>query len=483
MAIVRIPTPLRSLTGGASEVTLDGATVGDVITALTREHDGLAPRILDGEGQLRTFVNVFVGDSNIKSLDGLDSPVDDRTVINIVPAVAGGSGRQKRLQELKESVAEVSATEAFELQQRGAVIIDVREPDEVAAGSPADSERIVRGFLELDIEARVSDYERPVVLMCAGGVRSLFAAPGVQDLGYQDVRSLEGGFGAWKRAGLPVDVPRVLSQEERERYGRHLTVPEVGEEGQIKLLDSRVLMIGAGGLGSPAAFYLGAAGVGTIGIIDDDVVDRSNLQRQILHTDDRVGTPKVESAAKTLKALNPSLNVRTYQERLTSENVDKIFQDYDLVVDGTDNFATRYLVNDACVKYGLPNVHGAIFRFEGQVSVFWPGHNEDNSEVERGPCYRCLFPEPPPPEMAPSCAEAGVLGVLPGVVGTLEAIEAIKILLGIGEPLIGRLLLYDALAQRFTNLKVDRNPQCTVCGDEAEVKDYVEYGEVCAQAA
>ena len=383
--------------------------------------------------------------------------------------------RQKRLQQLKESVPEVTPEEAFALQKDGAVLVDVREPDEVAGGSPPGSARIVRGFLELRIEDQVPDLESTVVVMCAGGSRSLFAARDLQELGYQDVRSMASGFNGWKNDGLPVEVPRTLGDAERERYGRHLLIPEVGEEGQIRLLESKVLLIGAGGLGSPAAFYLAAAGVGTLTLIDDDVVDRSNLQRQILHVDERVGTPKVDSARQTLHALNPAIQINTRQERLTSANVDEILAGHDVVVDGSDNFATRYLVNDACVKHGIPNVHGSIFRFEGQLSVFWPGY-----EARRGPCYRCLFPEPPPPELAPSCAEAGVLGILPGVIGTLEAVETVKVLLGIGDPLVGRLSVYDALDQRFTELKVDRNPECPCCGDNAKPIEYVDYAVSCA---
>ena len=386
--------------------------------------------------------------------------------------------RRRRLLQLKQTIPEVGPREAFALQQDGATLLDVREPGEVAGGSPIGAARIVRGFLELEIENHVPDLEQPLVVMCASGERSLFAAHDLRELGYRNVHSLAGGFSGWKTRGLPIEMPRVLTQDERERYGRHLTMPEVGEAGQMRLLDSRVLLIGAGGLGSPAAFYLAAAGVGTLGIIDDDVVDRSNLQRQILHTDERIGTPKVESARLTLSALNPAIRIETHGERLTAANVEKVFAGYDLVVDGCDNFATRYLVNDACVKLGLPNVHGAIFRFEGQLSVFWPAFPQD-----RGPCYRCLFPQPPPAELAPSCAEAGVLGVLPGVIGTLEAIEAIKILLGIGRPLVGRLVLYDALEQRFTELRVERDPHCPVCADGAEIEEYGEYGEVCALPA
>ena len=379
--------------------------------------------------------------------------------------------------ELRALVPEIAVDQALSAQQAGALIVDVREPDEIAAGSPAGAARIVRGFLELEIEKIEADPEREILVLCAGGTRSLYAAHGLQQLGYTHVGSVAGGFGAWKRAGLPVDTPKTLTSAERERYGRHLTMPEVGEEGQLRLLSSKVLLVGAGGLGSPAAMYLAAAGVGTLGIVDDDVVDRSNLQRQILHTDDRVGTSKVESARTTLESLNPDVRVIGHPVRLTQENVEEIFSGYDLVIDGSDNFPTRYLVNDACVKLGLPNVHGAIFRFDGQVSVFWPGWTHGG-----GPCYRCLFPEPPPAELAPSCADAGVLGVLPGVIGTLEAVEAVKILLGVGEPLVGRLLLYDALKQRFTELKVDRNPDCAWCGEGAVITEYPDYEELCATA-
>ncbi|ANM31637.1 molybdopterin biosynthesis protein MoeB [Acidobacteria bacterium Mor1] len=384
------------------------------------------------------------------------------------------SASQKRLAALRESVGEVDPLEALELQQRGARLIDVREPDEVAAGSPEGALRIVRGFLELRIEQAVADTETPLLVLCAGGARSLFAADDLERLGYTDVRSVAGGFREWKNAGLPVEVPRTLDAEQRERYGRHLSVPEVGEEGQLRLLDSKVLLIGAGGLGSPTALYLAAAGVGTLGIVDDDVVDRSNLQRQILHTDARVGRSKVASARETLLALNPSLDVRGHETRLDRHNVEEVFGGYDVIVDGTDNFPTRYLINDACVKLQKPNVHGSIFRFEGQVTVFWPSR-----EADPGPCYRCLYPEPPPAELAPSCADAGVLGVLPGVIGVMQAVETIKLLLGIGEPLVGKLLQYDALQAEFYSLRVERDPGCAYCGSE-HFPGYVDYAQSCA---
>ncbi|HKJ22221.1 MAG TPA: molybdopterin-synthase adenylyltransferase MoeB, partial [Gammaproteobacteria bacterium] len=290
-----------------------------------------------------------------------------------------------------------------------------------------------------------------------------------------DVRSVGGGFNRWKNNGLPYEVPRQLDAGARERYSRHLLLPEVGEAGQLKLMDSKVLLIGAGGLGSPAAFYLAAAGVGTLGIVDHDVVDRSNLQRQILHTEDRVATPKVASARQALEALNPQVKVIGHETKLDKDNVEQILSGYDVVVDGTDNLPARYLINDACVKLGIPNVHGAVYRFEGQLTVFWPANG-----ARPGPCYRCMFPEPPPPEMAPSCAEIGVLGVLPGVVGLLQAVETLKLLLEIGDPLIGRILYYDALGARFSEFKVSPNPGCRYCSEGAEFPGYVDYTQACA---
>jgi molybdopterin/thiamine biosynthesis adenylyltransferase/rhodanese-related sulfurtransferase len=385
------------------------------------------------------------------------------------------AAKDRRLAELRARIPEVEPAEALRLQSVGAAIIDVREADEIAQGSPPGALRLGRGFLELRVEEAVPDKGRTVVVTCAGGVRSLFAAESLTQLGYRDVRSVRGGFNKWKNGGLPVEVPRTLTAQERERYGRHLLMPEVGEKGQLKLLDAKVLLVGAGGLGSPVALYLAAAGVGTIGLIDFDVVDRSNLQRQIVHTDDRVGTPKVESARKTLLGLNPAIRVVAHETRLDSSNVESIFEGYHVVVDGSDNFATRYLVNDACVKLRIPNVHGSIFRFEGQVSVFWPAYGK-----RRGPCYRCVYPEPPPPELAPSCAEAGVLGVLPGVIGLLEAVETVKVILGIGDPLVGRLLHYDALPARISELTLDPDPECRYCREGAPFPGYVDYDVFCS---
>jgi len=362
---------------------------------------------------------------------------------------------ERRLAELKKSIPEVTPGQALALQRDGAVLVDVREAAEIAQGSPEGAHRIDRGFLEFRIEEAVPDPDRTVLVACASGGRSLFAADALRRMGYSDVRSVAGGCNRWKDEGLPFERPKALDAGARERYARHLAMPEVGEAGQLKLLKSKALLIGAGGLGSPAALYLAAAGVGTLGIVDHDMVERSNLQRQILHTDDRVGVPKVASARAALNALNPAVAVIEHALRLDSGNVDEVLAGCDVVVDGSDNFATRYLVNDACVKHGIPNVHGSVFRFEGQVTVFWPSRHPDP-----GPCYRCLYPEPPPPELAPSCAEAGILGIVPGVVGLLQAVEAIKILLGAGDPLVGRLLHYDALAARFTEPKHRRNPDC-----------------------
>ena len=354
------------------------------------------------------------------------------------------------LNQTKAEIREVDTAQAEELRaQPGAVVLDVREPDEYEQGAIPGSIHIPRGQLESNIEGRVSDHDTPLVVFCAGGTRSAFAAKTLDELGYTDVVSVKGGFNKWKDEGRDWKAPRVLSPDQRNRYQRHLLLPEVGEEGQLKLLDAKVLLLGAGGLGSPAALYLAAAGVGTIGIIDMDVVDESNLQRQILHNMDRIGDRKVDSAKKTLTSLNPDVNVVTHDVRLDASNVVSILSDYDLVVDGTDNFPTRYMVNDASVKLGIPVVHGSIFRFDGMVTVFDP---------RRGPTYRDMVPEPPPAELAPSCAEAGVLGVLPGIIGSIQALEAIKLILDLGDPLIGRLLTYDSLDQSFRTYKLQKDP-------------------------
>jgi molybdopterin/thiamine biosynthesis adenylyltransferase/rhodanese-related sulfurtransferase len=375
------------------------------------------------------------------------------------------------LSRTKAEISEVDASRARALD--GALWVDVREIDEWEQGHLPGAVLVPRGNLESRIERVAPDKSKPVVLYCAVGARSAFAAKSLAELGYTDVHSLAGGIEDWKRDGLELVMPRTLSPERRARYSRHLLIPEIGEAGQLKLLDARVLLIGAGGLGSPASLYLAAAGVGTLGIIDADIVDETNLQRQIVHSLDTLGAPKVDSAKRTIGALNPDVNVLTYRERLTSENIDRILDDgWDLIVDGADNFPTRYLVNDASVWHNIPVVHGSIYRFEGQVTVFKP---------HEGPCYRCLFPEPPPPELAPSCAEGGVLGVLPGIIGSLQTNEAIKLAAGVGEPLVGRLLLFDALSTEFSDVRIERRADCPVCGDHPTITEYIDYVEFCAR--
>ena len=375
------------------------------------------------------------------------------------------------LQQVKAEIDEISTADAA-ARADGPLFLDVREPDEWEEGHVPGAVHVPRGNLESRVESLAPDRSRPIVVYCAGGSRSAFAAKTLGELGYEDVQSMAGGYTDWKRNGFPTQLPRTLSPEQRSRYSRHLLIPEVGEAGQQKLLDAKVLLIGAGGLGSPASLYLAAAGIGRLGIVDADVVDASNLQRQIVHSTDTLGTPKVESARRTIEALNPDVEVVTYEERLTSDNIDRILADgWDVIVDGADNFPTRYLVNDASVWHGIPVVHGSIYRFDGQVTVFKP---------HEGPCYRCLFPTPPPPELAPSCAEGGVLGVLPGIVGSLQANEALKLALEAGDPLVGRLLLFDALHTEFTEVTLRRDPSCPVCGEHPTITEYVDYVEFCA---
>jgi len=375
------------------------------------------------------------------------------------------------LQATKARIREISTEEADQAREaERAIVLDVREPEEYEQGAIPGSVHIARGQLESQVEGRLLDKEAPVLVVCAGGHRSAFAAETLGQLGYTDVVSVVGGFNRWKDEGRDWKVPSVLSPEQRNRYQRHLLLPEVGVEGQQKLLGARVLLLGAGGLGSPAALYLAAAGVGTLGIIDMDVVDESNLQRQILHNMDRIGERKVDSAKKTLTAINPDVDVVTYDMRLDAGNVVELLSQFDVVIDGADNFPSRYLLNDASLKTRTPVVHGSIFRFEGQATVFKPFD---------GPCYRCMIPEPPPAELAPSCAEAGVLGVLPGIIGSIQALEAIKLILGIGDDLSGRLLAYDSLEQSFRTFKVNRDPACPACSLEPDQITIAEYDEFC----
>ena len=379
------------------------------------------------------------------------------------------------LMEVKERVTQVSLEELRARQERGEelVLVDVREKDEWRQGHIPGSIHIPRGFLEMQAASRLPKKDARIVTICAAGIRSAFAAKVLDDLGYTNVETANPGFVQWKDRGFPVETPFAFTDAQLDRYSRHLLLPEVGESGQQKLLEGRVLLLGAGGLGSPAALYLAAAGVGKLGIIDADTVDASNLQRQIIHGLDRVGQSKVKSAAQSIANLNPDVEVVTFDERLVSTNVDRVFDHgWDVIVDGLDNFPTRYLVNDASVFKGIPVVHGSIFRFDGQVTTFWPG---------KGPCYRCLYPEPPPAHLAPSCAEAGVLGVLPGMIGVAQATEAVKILLGQGEPLVGRLLQYDSLKMEFRTFKLRRNTHCPVCGDEPTITEYIDYQHFCSR--
>ena len=385
------------------------------------------------------------------------------------------------LRQVKSEIDEVDPSEVKELLQEGVAIIDVRETEELSSGMLPGAKHVARSYLETRIEGLVPDRSAHIILYCASGNRSAYGARTLRDdLGYEHVESMTGGITLWKDRGYEVTVPRALSVEQRERYSRHLLIPEIGSEGQQKLLDSKVLLLGAGGLGSPTALYLAAAGVGTLGIVDDDDVDLSNLQRQVIHSTQRIGIPKVDSAEESIHALNPDVNVVKYPVRLDASNIMEIISGYDVIVDGVDNFPTRYLLNDATVRLKIPVVSASILGFDGQLSVFKP---------YEGPCYRCLYPEPPPPaELAPSCGANGVLGVLPGTMGLLQATEVVKLIVGIGDPAIGRLLLYDALAATLSEVKVHRDPECPICSrppeeiSDDEMGVFPDYEAFCAAA-
>ena len=377
------------------------------------------------------------------------------------------------LKKTKSEITEVSTEQAEKLLAEDWTLLDVREPDEFEQGAISGSVHIPRGNLETSIEARLPSKETKIVAMCAGGARSAFAAKTLQEMDYKNVVSMDGGFNQWKDESRKWEIPAVLDQSKRNRYQRHLLLPEVGEAGQLKLLNSKVLCLGAGGLGSPAALYLAAAGVGTLGIVDMDVVDESNLQRQILHNYSRIGQQKVDSAKETINALNPDVNVTTHAVRLDASNIEEVISQYDFVVDGTDNFPVRYMLNDASVKLGIPVIHGSIFRFEGQVTVFDP---------QNGPTYRDMVPEPPPPELAPSCAEAGVLGVLPGIIGCLQALETVKLILGLGDSLTGRLLTFDATEMTFREFKLRKDPNLEITWENRDRVQVVELNDSCRPA-
>jgi len=384
------------------------------------------------------------------------------------------------LRQVKSEIDEVDPSEVKELLQEGAIIVDVRETEELSSGLLPGAKHVPRSYLETRIEGIVSDRSAHIILYCASGNRSAYGARTLeQDMGYEHVESMKGGITLWKDRGYEVDVPRTLTAEQRERYSRHLLIPEIGTDGQQKLLDAKVLLLGAGGLGSPTALYLAAAGVGTLGIVDDDEVDLSNLQRQVIHSTQRIGIPKVDSAEESIHALNPDVNVVKYPVRLDASNIMEIISGYDVIVDGVDNFPTRYLLNDATVRLKIPVVSASILGFDGQLSVFKPYD---------GPCYRCLFREPPPAELAPSCGANGVLGVLPGTMGLLQATEVVKLVLGIGDPAIGRLLLYDALSATLSEVKVHRDPDCPICSrppdeiSDEEMGVFPDYEAFCAAA-
>jgi len=377
----------------------------------------------------------------------------------------------KRLEQLREEIGLVDPAQALARSRAGAVLLDVREAEEIALGLPETAQAVSRGYLEMRIAELAPDPDQDILLLCAATTRSLLAADDLRRMGYRRVAAVGGGFNRWKDEGLPYVLPETPDRDALQRYARQLVLPELGSSGQARLGQARVLLIGAGGLGSPSALYLAAAGIGILGLVDHDRVDRSNLHRQVLHRDDRVGMAKTDSARLTLEALNPSIRVGTHPMRLNSGNVESIFANYDIVVDGSDNFPTRYLVNDACIRLGLANVYGAVQGFEGQVSVFPAGGR---------PCYRCLFAEPPPPEHAPSCNEAGVIGVVPGIIGLLQALEVIKLVTGIGETLAGRLLLFDGRTTRLREVRLSADPDCRYCAGGSEFPGYIDYAHFCA---
>jgi len=383
------------------------------------------------------------------------------------------SGYENRVSYLRETLQEISGEQALRMvTEQKALLLDVRDADEIKHGMAEPAHHLARGMLELRIHDLCDDKSRPIIVMCAGGLRSLFAAESLKNLGYENVFSIRGGYKGWKESSLKTKVPTLLSESAKERYSRHLLIPEVGESGQIRLMNSKVLLLGAGGLGSPTALYLAAAGVGTIGLVDADVVESSNLQRQIIHGEDTIGMLKVDSAAASLRRLNSSIKLNLHPVYLDESNALELLAGYDIVIDGSDNFKTRYLVNDACIKLGIPNVHGAVYRFEGDVTTFTAGAT--------APCYRCIYPEPPPPEMAPSCAEAGVLGVLPGVIGLLQAVETLKVLLNIGTNLVGKVLKYDGLHNDFSILEIEKEEQCICSGNPDDIAIQSIESAVCA---
>jgi molybdopterin/thiamine biosynthesis adenylyltransferase/rhodanese-related sulfurtransferase/molybdopterin converting factor small subunit len=463
MTRILLPTPLRPFADGHGEIELSAPNLSELLARLTEAHPALVPHLFDPAGGLRRFITIFINGEDHRIRDGLASRLEAGDVVEILPAIAGGTDAAVPFadlrRELEEHVRQVDPQDVGGADD-GPVILDVRTAEEWREGHLPGAIHIDRGFLEMSIESHVQNRSQPIICYCASGTRSLLAARALEQMGYADVASLRGGIQGWSRSGRDVVTPIVLDDAARRRYRRHLAISEVGEAGQKRLLESRVLVVGAGGLGSPVLLYLAAAGIGTIGIVDDDLVDESNLQRQVVHSQAAVGSPKTQSARESLLALNPSIEVECWKARLDADLATTLFPQFDVIVDGTDNFTSRYLINDLAVAFDRPVVHGSVYRFEGQVSVFKP---------HVGPCYRCLYPEPPPPELAPSCAEAGVLGVLPGVIGLFQATETLKLLLNCGKPLIGRALRYDALGGTVRELRFQKDPQCAVCGTQGDI--------------
>ena len=464
MITIYIPTPLRRFTENKERVEVESVDVMQAMQALTQLYPSLKAQLFDDAGQLRHFVNIFLNDDDIRLHDGVDTLIVSGDSLDILPAIAGGMNDALSMSDwrdqLEDDIEQIKAGDAMSWLSRfpDGVILDVRTRQEWSVGHIANAQHIDRGYLELQIEQLLTSRDKPVLVYCASGGRSLFAANTLQTMGYRQVYNLAGGINSWKNSGLAIETPVYLSDKHRSRYMRHLSIPEVGDLGQVKLLKSKVLIVGAGGLGCPTALYLAAAGVGTLGIVDHDVVDTSNLQRQILHTEEFVGKNKTDSAKKTLSSLNSDIDVRTYTQRLDAELAATLIAQYDIVVDCTDNFDSRYLINDVAAELGKPVVHGSVYRFEGQVSVFYG---------KEGPCYRCVYPEAPPAALAPPCADAGVLGVLPGTIGLLQATETIKLILNIGKPLIGKTIRYDALNTSFRTLRLAKDPHCKSCGEPA----------------
>jgi sulfur-carrier protein adenylyltransferase/sulfurtransferase len=384
------------------------------------------------------------------------------------------TSKNQRIEQLKQQTPQISPTEAFQKQKDGAILIDVRSISEIAIGSPVHALRLGRDFLEFTIEKEVPDHNHPIMIICATGMRSLFAAESLRSLGYTQVMNVMGGTPKWKYNGLPMEEPLTLDSSAHLRYAQHLDIPEIGEEGQLQLLNSRVLIVGTGGTGCAAAFYLAAAGIGKIGLVDHAMVDISNLQRQILYSSDTIGLSKVTSARATLSRLNPDVDIANHEISLDSSNAEKLFADYDIVIDGSDNLAARYLINDVCVKLGLPNVHASVHHFSGQVTVFWPA-----GKTHPSPCYRCLHPEPPTDDPSVSFGESGTSGFISGMTGSLQGAETIKVLLNIGQPLIGRSLRYDSLNATFQETPLSANTQCSYCQDPEHFPGYIDYEDFC----